>query len=54
LGLRRGDVLTAVNGQVLDNYSAALGIYKNINTIENLTLVIKRGKEEMELEYEIN
>ena len=54
LGLRRGDVLTAVNGQVLDNYSAALGIYKNIDTIENLTLVIKRGKEEMELEYEIN
>jgi len=54
LGLRRGDVLTSINGQMLDNYGAALGIYKNIDTLENLTLVIKRGKEEMELEYEIN
>lgn len=54
LGLRRGDVITGVNGQAMNNYGVALGIYKEIDTIENLTLVIKRGNKEMELEYEIN
>ena len=29
-------------------------IYKNIDTMDSLTLKIRRGKEEMELEYEIN
>ena len=53
LGLRRGDIITAINGNVLDNYAKALDIYKNINSIENLTLTIKRRDEEMELEYEI-
>ncbi|MEA1953590.1 MAG: PDZ domain-containing protein [Campylobacterota bacterium] len=54
LGLKRGDVISSINGQKIDSYSAAFGIYKNIKDIENLTLVIKRGKEEMELEYEVN
>ena len=53
LGLRRGDVITAINGDVLDSYAKALEAYKNFDTIENLTLSIKRKKEEMELEYEI-
>jgi general secretion pathway protein C len=54
LGLRRGDIITAINGNALDNYAKALDIYKNINSIENLTLTIKRRNEEMELEYEIS
>ena len=54
LGLRRGDIITAVNGQEINSYSAAMNVYNNINKMENLTLTIKRGKEEMELEYEIN
>ena len=53
LGLRRGDIITAINGNALDNYAKALDVYKNINSIENLTLTIKRRDEEMELEYEI-
>jgi len=53
LGLRRGDIITAINGDVLDSYAKALEAYKNFDTIENLTLSIKRKKEEMELEYEI-
>jgi general secretion pathway protein C len=53
LGLRRGDIITAINGNALDNYAKALDIYKNINSLENLTLTIKRRNEEMELEYEI-
>ena len=54
LGLKRGDTIRSINGQKIDSYNAAFGIYKDIGNIENLTLVIQRGKEEMELEYEVN
>jgi general secretion pathway protein C len=54
LGVKRGDVIKSINGQELNSYNAAFDMYKNIEDIENLTMVIKRGKEEMELEYEIN
>jgi len=54
LGLKRGDTIRSINGQKIDSYNAAFGIYKDIANIENLTLVIQRGKEEMELEYEVN
>ncbi|MEA2047187.1 MAG: PDZ domain-containing protein [Campylobacterota bacterium] len=54
LGLKRGDVIQTVNGQKIDSEKAAFDIYKDIGNIENLTLVIQRGKEEMELEYEVN
>ena len=53
LGLRRGDIITAINSNSLDSYAKALDVYKNISSIENLTLTIKRRGEEMELEYEI-
>ncbi len=54
LGVKRGDVIKAINGQKIDSYNAAFGVYKNISNINNLTLVIERDKEEMELEYEVN
>jgi len=54
LGVRRDDVIKSINGQEINSYNAAFGVYKNIQNIDNLTLVIQRGKEEMELEYEIN
>ncbi|HFQ60866.1 MAG TPA: PDZ domain-containing protein [Epsilonproteobacteria bacterium] len=54
LGIRRDDVIKSINGQEINSYNAAFGVYKNIQDIDNLTLVIQRGKEEMELEYEIN
>ncbi|MEA3456256.1 MAG: hypothetical protein U9R26_07085 [Campylobacterota bacterium] len=54
LGLRRGDVIKSINGQELNSYNSAFEIYKNIDTMDGLTLKIKRGTEEMELEYEIN
>ena len=54
LGVQRGDVIKSINGQEINSYNAAFGVYKNIKNIDNLTLVIQRGKEEMELEYEIN
>jgi len=54
LGVRRGDIIKSVNGQEINSYNAAFNVYKNIGDAENLTLVIQRGKKEMELEYEIN
>ena len=54
LGVKRGDVIKSINGEKIDSYNAAFGVYKNISNIDNLTLVIQRVKEEMELEYEVN
>jgi len=54
LGVKRGDVIKSINGQEISSYNAAFSVYKNIQSLDNLTLVIQRGKEEMELEYEIN
>jgi general secretion pathway protein C len=54
LGVRRDDVIKSINGQAIDSYSTAFAVYKNIKNIDNMSLVIERGKEEMELEYEIN
>lgn len=54
LGVRRGDVIKSINGQKIDSYNAAFGVYKNISNITNLSMVIERNKEEMELEYEVN
>jgi general secretion pathway protein C len=54
LGLQRGDIIKSVNGEKMDSEKAAFDIYKNIKDITNLTLVIQRGNQEMELEYEIN
>ncbi|MEA1879132.1 MAG: PDZ domain-containing protein [Campylobacterota bacterium] len=53
LGIERNDVIKSINGQAITSYNAAFGVYKNIKNVENLTLVVKRGNEEMELEYEI-
>ena len=53
LGLKRGDILTSINGQELDSYNAAFSFYKEMDSIENLTLSIKRNNQNMELEYEI-
>ena len=53
LGLKRDDVIKSFNGKEINSYNAAFSIFKNIQNIENATLVIQRGSEEMELEYEI-
>ena len=54
LGLKRGDILKAINGRQLTSYKAAFDAYKNASSMSNVTLVIERKKVEMELEYEVN
>jgi general secretion pathway protein C len=54
LGLKRNDEIKVINGQEMTSYNAGFNVYKDIKDAENLTLVIVRDNEEMELEYEIN
>jgi len=54
LGLRRGDIILAVNGTRLDGIDKAMGIYQELDNIEELSLTVKRGEETMELEYAVN
>jgi len=53
LGLKRGDLLTAINAEKLDNLGAVMGLYGEINNIENLTLTVERNGKSEDIEYEI-
>jgi len=53
LGLKRGDLLMAINAEKLDNLGAVMSLYKDINSIENLTLTVERNGKSEDIEYEI-
>ena len=52
LGLKRGDILKAINAEPL-NLSSAMGFFNEINNLENLTLTVLRNGKSEDLEYEI-
>jgi len=52
LGLRKGDILKAINAEPL-NLSSAMGFFNNINNLDNLTLTVERNGKSEDLEYEI-
>jgi len=54
LGLQKGDIIQSVNGQKINSYNAAFGIFKEVHNMANMTLVIIRNNKEMELEYEVH
>jgi len=54
LGLKRGDVIIRANNVELNSYKSAFDLYKKINTIDTLQLVVRRNNEEKELVYEIH
>jgi len=53
LGLKRGDVLMGINNEPLNSLKAAMGFFKKINNIENLTLTVERHGKSEDIEYEI-
>jgi len=53
LGLKRGDIITAINGEALDNFKVPLEFFNNADSLSAATLTIKRGNEIKELEYEV-
>jgi len=54
LGLRRGDLIIKANNVRLKSYKEALDIYKNIDKLDMIQLVVIRDNQEVELVYEIN
>ncbi len=54
LGLKRGDIIIRANNVELTSYKSAFDLYKNINKIDTLQLVVLRNNEEKELVYEIH
>jgi general secretion pathway protein C len=54
LGLKRGDILTAINGEPLDNFKVPLEFFRNADSLSAATITIKRGNEIKELEYEVH
>ncbi|WP_207561983.1 type II secretion system protein N [Sulfurimonas aquatica] len=54
LGLMKGDVIIKANNIVLKSYKDALELYKKIDKIDVIELVVRRNNQEKELVYEIN
>jgi len=54
LGVNRGDIIKTVNGIKIDSYQSAFAVYKKVGDITNLTMVVERNNQEVELEYEVN
>jgi len=53
LGLKKGDIIKAINNQKLKSYSDAFKVYKKINKLDDLQITILRNNIERDLEYEI-
>ncbi len=54
LGLKRGDIIIRANNVELNSYKSVFDLYKKINQIDTLQLVVLRNNQEKELVYEIH
>lgn len=54
LGLKKGDIMIRANNIKLTSYNDAINLYKKINTINTLSLVVLRNNQEKEIIYEIH
>ncbi|MEA1891994.1 MAG: PDZ domain-containing protein [Campylobacterota bacterium] len=54
LGLQRGDLIIKANNMHLRSYREALQIYKKIDKLDAIQIVVMRNNQEVELVYEIN
>jgi type II secretion system protein C len=53
LGLKKGDIITGINGKPVSSVAEAFKIYQKMDTLENLTIEIKRNNQKRELDYAI-
>ena len=53
LGLKRGDIITAINGEELKDFSVPMRYFNNMDSLTAATITVKRGNETKELEYEV-
>lgn len=54
LGLQKGDVIIRANNIELTSYKAAMDLYKKIDSIDVLELVVLRNNQEKEIVYEVH
>ena len=54
LGLQKGDIMIRANNNDLKTYKDAIDLYKEIDKIKTIQLVVLRNNEEKEFIYEIN
>jgi len=54
LGLQRGDVIIRANNVKLSSFNDALKLYKDIDNIDTISLVVLRNNQEKEIIYEIH
>ncbi len=53
-GLRAGDVIKSIDGKEIKSLSDVMKYYSNIDTLEGLSLGVKRGQDEIDLEFSIS
>ncbi len=53
VGLKRGDIIIAINGEEITDLSVPMRFMNNIDSISAATITVKRGNEVKELEYEV-
>jgi general secretion pathway protein C len=53
IGLKAGDVITSIDGQVPQSMADVMKYYNEVNDIDSLILTIKRKDQEMDLEFRI-
>lgn len=53
LGLKRDDVVTSINGTALSNMQAAMTMMGQIDSVEELSLTVQRGNEELTLQFTV-
>ncbi len=53
LGLRKGDIIIQANNKPMTSYKDAIAIYKGIDKLEALELIVLRNNQETEIVYEI-
>jgi len=53
LGLRKGDIIIKANNKDIRSYKDAIAIYKGIDKLQALELIVLRNNQETEINYEI-
>jgi len=54
LGLKKGDIIIRANNVKLSSFNDALKLYKDIDNIDTISLVVLRNNQEREIIYEIH
>ncbi|EJF06868.1 type II secretory pathway, component PulC [Thiovulum sp. ES] len=53
LGLQKGDIIVAIDGDRITSYSQVQRYYKNIDRLRSMNLTISRNGEEKDIDYEV-